>query len=133
MSLIFLRFASAKRKFWKKGGVDSAWLGLFFRVFGIFAVLDHWRVPRALAGPPGVIKIMIHPLSKCDPTKKMGSRHMVRCVNFVVIRSLFPVNLIMLTVVLSPTGLICVLSQSACVIFCSRLAGFYYLFSVCWC
>ena len=130
MSRIFLRFASAKRKFWKRQGVDRAWLGLFFRVFGIFAVLGHWRVPRALAGPPGVIKIMIHPLSKCDPTKKMGSRHMVRCVNFVVIRSLFPANLMMLTFVLSPMGLICVLSQSACVVFCSRFAGVDFLFSV---
>ena len=128
-----MRFASAKRKFCKKRGVDKSVAERLLRVFGIFWTLAHWRVPRALAGPPGVIKIMLHPLSKCDPTKKMGSRHMVRCVNFVVIRSLFPVSLIMLTVVLSPTGLICVLSQSACVIFCSRLAGFYYLFSVCWC
>ena len=98
--------------FAKKRGVDKSVAGHFLRVFGTFWTGAHWRVPRALAGPPGVIKIMLHPLSKCDPTKKMGSRHMVRCVNFVVIRSLFPANLIMLTDVLSPTGLICVLSQS---------------------
>ena len=72
VSRIFLRFASAKRKFWARGGVDRGVSLDFLRVFGTLWILAHWRVPRALAGPPGVIKIMLHPLSKCDPTKKNG-------------------------------------------------------------
>ena len=55
---VFLRLASAKRKFLKKKRVDKSVANVFLRVFGLFRFWAPWRVPCALAGAPWSLAVV---------------------------------------------------------------------------